>query len=291
MTVIKKKSNIKREIKDFILLYISATIAAYALEAILIPNDIMDGGVVGIAIIVAQLTGLGMSLLIFILNIPFVLLSLKRIGKTFAIKTMFGVASLSIMTMQFHHVERVFDDKMLAVIFGGIMLGSAIGLAMRANGTLDGTEALSVVLSEKLPFNVDDIILFINIIIFGVATFVFDIEKAAFSLITYFIAAAAINVVLKGFATQKKIAIISDKAVDIADTLLAEMNITSTIYEGIGAVSKDKKIKVEIVINRLEEMKVENLIKDIDPICFYSVVDISHVYGGEVSVRGVYGYV
>ena len=278
--VVEKKKHIGKEIKDFIQIFLAGTLAAYSLEGILIPNNIMDGGVVGIAIIMASLTGLSMSLLIFLLNLPFIVMSFKRIGLNFAIKTTFGVAVLSLMTVQFHHVGRLFEDKLLAVVFGGILLGSAIGLAMRASGTLDGTEALSVVLSEKLPFNVDDIILFVNIIIFGIASFVFDVEKAAYSLITYFIAATAINIVLRGFATQKKIAIITNRADDIMDTLLANMNMTSTLYKGFGAVSKQEVDKVEIVINRLEESKVLELIKDIDPDCFYSVIDISHVHGG-----------
>lgn len=283
--VMEKKKHVWKEIKDFIQLFIAGTLAAYSLEAILIPNNIMDGGIVGVSIILSALTGFSMSLLIFILNIPFVLLSFKRIGLNFAIKTMFGVAVLSIMTVQFHHIESVFDDKILAVVFGGILLGSAIGLAMRANGTLDGTEALSVVASEKLPFNVDDIILFLNIIIFTCSLVVFDIEKASYSLITYFIAAAAINIVLKGFATQKKISIMTTHSEDIMDTLLAKYDMTSTLYKGLGAVSKKEVDKVEIVINRLEEAKVLELIKDIDPTCMYSVIDISHVYGGRFKTK------
>lgn len=280
MTVVKEKPHIGREIKDYVQLFVASTLAAYALEGILIPNGIMDGGVVGLAIIGQELTGLSLSLLIFLLNLPFVFLSYRRIGLKFAIKTMFGVASLSIMVIQFHHTERVFDTTILAVVFGGILLGAAIGIAMRANGTLDGTEALSVVLSEKLPFNVDDIILAINVVIFAIAAYVFDIEKAGYSLISYFIAATAINVVLKGFATQKKIAVITSKHEDIMDTLLLQYNITSTHYVGKGAVSKENKNKVEIIINRLEEAKVTALIKDIDPACFFSVTDVSHVHGG-----------
>lgn len=286
MTVVKEKAHIGREVKDYVQLYVAATLAAYSLEGILIPNGVMDGGVVGLAIIGQELTGLSLSLLIFLINLPFIILSYKRIGLKFAVKTMFGVASLSVMVIQFHHVERVFDTTILAVVFGGILLGAAIGLAMRANGTLDGTEALSVVLSEKLPFNVDDIILAINVIIFAVAAYVFDIEKAGYSLISYFIAATAINVVLKGFATQKKIAVITSKHEDIMDTLLLQYNITSTHYVGTGAVSKENKDKVEILINRLEEAKVTALIKDIDPNCFFSVTDVSHVHGGRFKSNG-----
>lgn len=285
MTVVKEKPHIGREIKDYIQLFSAATLAAYSLESILIPNGIMDGGVVGIAIIVQELTGLSLSMLIFLLNLPFIVLSYKRIGLKFAFKTMFGVASLSVMVIQFHHVERVFDTTILAVVFGGILLGTAIGLAMRANGTLDGTEALAVVLSEKLPFNVDDIILIVNIFIFAVAAYVFDIEKAGYSLISYFIAATAINVVLKGFSTQKKIAVITTKYEDIMDTLLLQYNITSTHYVGTGAVSKENKDKVEIIINRLEEAKVTALIKDIDPDSFFSITDVSHVHGGRFKTK------
>lgn len=258
-------------------------IAAFALEVFLVPNNIIDGGIVGISIILSYLTKVNLGLLIFLINIPFFLLAFNKIGKKFVIQTFYaiGILSLAVNFLTTHHLP-VTHDLLLSTVFGGIALGTGVGLVLKHEGSLDGTEIMSLVLSKKFGFSVGEWIMAFNIFIYGASGLVFGWNKAMYAVLTYFIAFRVIDIVLEGLNSAKSIRIISDKSYEIGQELLEKLNIGVTYLKGIGAYSGNEKTIVFCVVSRLEMAKMKEIIKEIDPHAFISVVDVHEAYGGRM---------
>lgn len=256
-------------------------VAAFALEVFLVPNNIIDGGIVGISIILSYLTKINLGLLIFVLNIPFFLLAFNKIGKRFVIQTFYaiGILSLAVDFLTTHHLPTT-HDLLLATVFGGIALGTGVGIVLKNEGSLDGTEIMSLVLSKKFGFSVGEWIMTFNIFIYGASGLVFGWNKAMYAVLTYFIAFKVIDIVLEGLNSSKSIRIISDKSYEIGQELLSSLNIGVTYLKGVGAYSGAEKTIVFCVVSRLEMAKMKEIIKNIDPHAFISVVDVHEAYGG-----------
>lgn len=278
MSAVNKKKVLDR-ISRFVFLTLGPLIAAFALEGFLVPNKIIDGGIVGVSIIVSYLTKYNLGTLIFILNIPFLLLAFNKIGKKFVLQTFYAIIVLSV-ALNLLHTLHVTDDLLLSTVFGGIMLGTGVGLVLKNDGSLDGTEIMSLVLSKKYGFSVGEIIMAFNILIYGVAGLVFGWDRAMYSILTYFIAYRVIDTVLEGLNSAKSIRIISDHADEIGKELLETLEIGVTYLKGIGAYSGAKKKIIYCVVSRLELTKIKEIIKQIDPQAFISVVDVHEAYGG-----------
>ena len=256
-------------------------IAAFALEVFLVPNNIIDGGIVGISIILSYLTKINLGLLIFVINIPFFLLAFNKIGKKFVIQTFYAIAMLSLFLNIFAtHQHPVTNDLLLSTVFGGIILGAGVGLVLKNQGSLDGIYIMSLVLSKKFGFSVGEWIMLFNVFIYGAAGLVFGWNKAMYAVLTYFIAYRVIDTVLEGLNSAKSIEIISDKAYEIGKELLDKLDIGVTYLKGIGAYSGTEKTIVYCVISRLELAKMKEIIKSIDPSAFISIVDVHEAYGG-----------
>ena len=280
-----KKSLFLSILRKFIFLTLGPLIAAYALECFLVPNNIIDGGIVGIGIILAHLTKYNLGLLIFVLNLPFILFAFNKIGKKFVFQTFYAIAMLSAGVNIFHSVKNVTDDLLLATVFGGIILGFGVGLVLKNEGSMDGTEIMSLVLSKKFGFSVGEIIMGFNVIIYAAAGFVFGPEKAMYAIITYFIASRVIDVVLEGLNNSKSVRIISDSANEIGQALLERLDVGVTYLGGIGGLSGKEKTLIYCVVTRLEMAKLKEIVKEIDPSAFLSVVDVHETYGGRVKKR------
>ena len=256
-------------------------VAAFALEVFLVPNNIIDGGIVGISIILSYLTKINLGLLIFLINIPFFFLAFNKIGKKFVIQTFYaiGMLSLAVNFFTIHHLPAT-HDLLLSTVFGGIILGTGVGLVLKNDGSLDGTEIMSLVLSKKFGFSVGEWIMTFNIFIYGASGLVFGWNKAMYAVLTYFIAFKVIDIVLEGLNSSKSIRIISDKSYEIGQELLTSLNIGVTYLKGVGAYSGAEKTIVFCVVSRLEMAKMKEIIKNIDPHAFISVVDVHEAYGG-----------
>ena len=256
-------------------------IAAFALEVFLVPNNIIDGGIVGVSIILSYLTKINLGLLIFLINIPFFFLAFNKIGKKFVIQTFYaiGMLSLAVNFLTVHHLP-VTHDLLLSTVFGGIALGTGVGLVLKNEGSLDGTEIMSLVLSKKFGFSVGEWIMAFNIFIYGASGLVFGWNKAMYAVLTYFIAFKVIDIVLEGLNSAKSIRIISDKSYEIGQELMEKLNIGVTYLKGVGAYSGAEKTIVFCVVSRLEMAKMKEIIKNIDPAAFISVVDVHEAYGG-----------
>ncbi len=212
---------------------------ATGLGIFLIPNQVIDGGITGISIMLSHLTGLNLGIFLFILNLPFVFMGHKQIGKTFAFSTVFGILTLSILTTLFHSIPAFTDDILLATIFGGMALG--VGLVIRYGGALDGTEILAILINKKISFSVGEIVMFFNVFILGAAGFVFSWDRAMYSILAYVIASKAIDTVVNGFEQSKSIWIISKQQEALGEAINSELGRGVTYLHGEGAYTGDNK--------------------------------------------------
>ena len=287
---ISKKTRALDLTRRIVLIAIGAIMTAYALEAILIPNAVIDGGVTGVSIMGNYLFGVPLGVLLFILNIPFVFLGYKQVGKTFAILTMVGIALLSVSTSLLHGIEPILssNDPLLIVLSGGVMLGVGIGIVLRNGGALDGSEVLAVLVSRNVPFSVGDIILFINAFIFIGAGFIYGLEGALYSATTYYIAKIVIDVVQVGLEKSKSVKVVSKYSEEIGSTIQDRLGRGVTYSEGRGGFSNEKMDIVTCVITRMEENKIITVIKEIDPTAFVVITDVAEVRGGSFKKRNIH---
>ncbi len=285
----------KRENKTWLMAFqmmmniIGGLIAAYGLESVLIPNNVSDGGVTGISIVGSQLTGLPLGIFIGVLNIPFVYLGYKQIGKSFAILSVTGIASLSVGTVIMHHVPTIIEgDALLITVVGGIILGFGMGISLRNGGALDGIDMLAVLLSRKLPFGTSDLILFLNTFVFIVVSTVFGLQGAVLSAIAYFIASKVIHIVEEGLSGAKTFKIITSEPQEMVEKIRDRLGRNATLNQIQGAYSKESYYEITCVINRLEERKIKDIIDDVDPKAFVVVYEVTEVKGGNFQKRDIH---
>ncbi|MFG6494552.1 YitT family protein [Fictibacillus sp. UD] len=271
-----------------ILITFGAILMAVGLEIFLVPNRVIDGGIAGISIMLSHITGFKLGIFLFALNLPFIFIGYKQIGKTFAFSTLYGIIILSIATTLLHPVPPFTDDLLLATVFGGIFIGVGIGMVIRSGGSLDGTEILAILSNSKLPFSVGEIIMFFNIFILGAAGFVFTWDRAMYSLIAYFIAYKTIDLTITGLEESKSAWIISENHKDIGDAILHRLGRGVTYLKGEGAYTGDEKGVVFCVITRLEEAKLKDIVDEFDSSAFLAIADIAEVKGGRFKKRGIH---
>ncbi|WP_339175810.1 YitT family protein [Solibacillus sp. FSL R5-0691] len=283
------KQDIAKSIGQKIIVIIGGLIAAYGLEAVLIPNNVSDGGITGISIVISQLTPISLGLLIALLNIPFIYLGYKQIGKTFAINSVIGIASLAIGTSLMHHVPTIITgDALLITVVGGIILGIGMGLALRNGGALDGIDMLAVLLSRKLPFSTSDLILFLNFFVFIIVSFVFGFKGALLSAIAYYIASKVIIIVEEGLSGSKTYKIITNEPLKMVETIRDRLGRSATFNTVYGAYSHQEFQEITCVINRMEESKIKGIIREIDPNAFVTVYEVVEVKGGNFKKQNIH---
>lgn len=271
-----------------LMIAIGAILMSIGLELFLVPNQILDGGVVGVSIILSHLSGVRLGIFIFVLNIPFFFLGYKQIGKTFALSTLFGITILSICTSFLHNIDAITPDLLLATVFGGIVLGTGVGLVIRYGGSLDGSEILAILFNKATPFSVGEIIMIINLVIFTIAGFVFTWEQAMYSFLAYFIAFKTIDIVIQGLDESKSVYIISEKIEDIGDAIMDRLGRGVTYLHGEGAFTGENKKVIFTVITRLEEAKLKSIVEEIDDHAFLAVGNIAEVRGGRFKKKDIH---
>lgn len=271
-----------------ILITLGSALVSVGLELFLVPNNIIDGGIVGISIIFAYLTKLPIGLFLLLLNLPFLFIGYKQIGKTFALSTLFGVTVMSIGTTLLHPVAPLTEEPILSAVFGGIILGVGVGLVIRSGGSLDGTEIVAILVGKKSPFSVGEIVMFFNLFILGSAGFVFGFDNAMYSLMAYFIAFKMIDVTIEGFDESKSVWIISDRSKEIGDAILSRLGRGVTYLRGEGGYTGDGKKVIFCVITRLEEAKLKAIVEEKDSSAFLAVGNIHDVKGGRFKKRDIH---
>lgn len=275
-------------LKRVVFLFFGAALVSVGLEIFLVPNKIIDGGIVGISIISSYLSGVSIGVYLFVLNLPFLYVGYKQIGKTFALSTLFAVAIMSIGTTLLHPVSPLTFDPLLASIFGGIILGIGVGMVIRSGGSLDGTEIVAILISKKTPFSVGETVMFFNLFILSSAGFVFGWNNAMYSLIAYYIAYKMIDITIEGFDESKSVWIISDSYKDIGDALLHRLGRGVTYLDGEGAFTGSNKKVIFCVITRLEEAKMKSIVEEYDPFAFVAVGNIHDVKGGRFKKKDIH---
>ena len=280
-----KKSKLSQYVKKYIYIFIGSIITAVGLEIFLIPNNIIDGGVVGISIMLSAITGLPIGAFLILINLPFLYLGYKHIGKAFAIATTFAVISLSFWSSVFLPVLPVTNDYFLAAVFGGIITGTGVGIIIRNGGSLDGTEIVAILTDKKTVFSVGEIVMFINLFILSSASLVFGWDKAMYSLVAYFVIAKMIDVVLKGLEETYSVMIVTSQHTDILNRLMLEMDKGVTVLHGEGGYTKEKRKILYCVVTRLEIDKLKNMVLDIDEGAFVTINPVSDIVGGRLRVK------
>jgi uncharacterized membrane-anchored protein YitT (DUF2179 family) len=272
----------------YLFIAFGALLVAIGLELFLVPNNIIDGGVIGLSIIFSYLSGYSLAFFIVVLNIPFMIIGYKQIGKTFAINTLIGVAFLAFFSTLFHHYDAMTDELMLASIFGGIILGIGVGTIIRFGGALDGTEIIAILATKKLGFSVGEIVMFFNIFILGSAGFVFAWDAAMYSLITYYIAFKVIDIVIEGLDESKSVTIISDNSEEISEAIMDRLGRGVTHIYGKGGYTKEDKELLYCIVTRLEVAKLKSIVHEHDPKAFIAIEHVADVMGGRFNKKAIH---
>lgn len=286
--MVRRKNRILNLIKKYFFLFVGAWLASIGLEIFLVPNLIIDGGVTGISIMASFLSKVPLGVFIFVLNLPFLFVGYKQIGKTFVISTLFSITMLSIGVSVLHPVPGLTQDTLLATVFGGILLGIGVGLVVRYGGSLDGTEIVAIVISKRTSFSVGEIVMFFNIFILSSAGLIFGWDRAMYSLIAYFIAYKVIDIIIEGLDESKGVFIISDKQDEIAEILMARLGRGVTCLEGKGGYSGEAKGVLYAVVTRLEVAKLKGIIEEVDENAFVTINDVHDVMGGNLKKRSIH---
>lgn len=271
--------------KHLVQMIVGTGLAVIAMKGFMIPNRFLDGGVTGVSILLHEIFHIKISLLTIILNLPFIYLGYKRIGKTFAVQTSIAIALLS-LGLVFVNINPITTDKLLIAIFGGILIGSGIGLVIRAGGVADGAEVIAVFTKRRTGFSNSEIIMVINTVIFAVAALKFGIETAMYSVITYFTATKATDYVVDGIEEFTAMNIISSHPGEIKTMLVNDLGKGITVYKGERGYlpgSFDVKSDCEIIVTivtRLEIKQIEDAVAVIDSNAFVYVQTIKEASGG-----------
>ena len=246
------------------MIILGAALSSVGLEIFLIPNNIIDGGIVGISIMSSYITHFPLGIFTFGLNLPFLIMGYRQIGKTFVLSTLFAIICLSVGGSLLHPISGLTHDVFLAAIFGGIINGAGVGLIIRAGGSLDGTEMIAIIFDKKISFSIGEIVMFFNVFILGSAGFLYGWDRAMYSLVTYFIAFKVIDIVVEGFDSSKGVMIVSDCYSDIAAALTDRLGRGVTLLEGQGGYSKLETTVIYVVVSRLEITKLKSIVLGFD---------------------------
>ena len=282
------KITAKGFVRDIIFISLGIFSAAFGLKGFLIPNDFIDGGATGIALLISELTVAKFGVMLVLINIPFLLLGLGVIGRNFAIKAGLAITGLA-LTTAFIDFKPITDDKLLVAVFGGFFLGAGIGLTIRGGAVIDGTEVVALVLSKRLGTTVGDIITVINIIIFGIAAYFLSIDIALYAMITYLAASKTVDFVIEGIEEYTGVTIISSHNEEIKEMIINKLGRGVTVYRGRGGFGKqghtDEKNIIYTVITRLEISKLNTEIQKIDRNAFVVMTTIKDIKGGMIKKR------
>ncbi|HMJ08072.1 MAG TPA: YitT family protein [Pyrinomonadaceae bacterium] len=275
---------VRHEVKNVLLIGLGIFSAAFGLKGFLLSSRFIDGGVTGISMLLAEVLGLPLSVLIFVINLPFIVLGYRQIGWKFAVKSTSAIAALAVCLAVVKFPD-ITPDKLLTAVFGGFFIGAGIGLAIRGGSVLDGTEIAALLVSKNSHLlKVGDVILILNIFIFLAAAIFLGIESAMYSILTYIAASKTIEFLINGFEEYTALTIISSRNNEIKEIIIQRLHRGVTVLKGSGGVGSTGESGVETVlycvVTRLEIGNIKNAAKEIDPNAFITTHSLSDVDGG-----------
>ncbi len=285
------KRKIIHIVRDTFFILIGIVSAGFGLKGFLLPNLFIDGGAMGISLLISETTGVSLSILIVAVNLPFLILGYSQIGKQFAIKSIIAIIGLALI-VHFTPYPLITSDKLLIAVFGGFFLGAGIGMAIRGGAVIDGTEVLAIHLSKSTGLTIGDVILIFNIIIFSFGAYILSIEVALYAMLTYLSASRTINFVIEGVEEYTGITIISESSDQIRLMITEMLGRGVTIYSGKRGYGKrgDSLKQIDIVytvITRLEIAKLKKEVQEIDPDAFIVMNSIKDTKGGMIKKRAL----
>ncbi|MFD0792963.1 YitT family protein [Mucilaginibacter litoreus] len=276
---------IKNVLVDTTLIVFGILAAGFGLKGFLLSSHFIDGGVTGVSMLVADLSHIPLSVLIFVINIPFLFLGYRKLGFTFALKSAVSIAGLS-LCLAFVHFPDVTHDKLLTAIFGGVFIGAGIGMSIRGGAVLDGTEIAALLVSKKAQIvRVSDVILILNVVIFTAAVFQLGVEPGLYSILTYLSASKMIDFILNGLEQYTGITVVSAKGEEIRVAITQSLGRGVTVYQGKSGYGKDGHINspreiIFTVATRLEVPLLKREILKIDPAAFIVQTSVDDTTGG-----------
>jgi uncharacterized membrane-anchored protein YitT (DUF2179 family) len=268
---------------EYFQIFVGIVLTSLGLKAFLLPNGFLDGGVTGIALLVRTQVDINMSYLLIFFSIPFLILGYFTVSKRIVIKSVISILGVALF-IHFENFQTITNDKLLISIFGGLLVGSGIGIAIRNGSVLDGSEILGIYLNDKFGLSIGKIVMLFNIVLFTITAFVESIEVALYSILTYIIAAKVTDTVIEGFEDFIGVTIVSEKNSVIRKLILEELGVGLTMYKGSsGYGNKGKHEEFDIIhsiINRIDIKKMYRLVNTIDENAFIIEFDVNKVKGG-----------
>jgi uncharacterized membrane-anchored protein YitT (DUF2179 family) len=280
---------IRRTIVDIFLISAGIVSAGFGLKGFLLSNGFIDGGATGMSLLIAKLTGAPLSILLVIINLPFLIMGFRVIGREFAVKAVLAIIGLAIVVAIVPYPE-ITKDKLLIAVFGGFFLGAGIGLSVRGGAVIDGTEVLAIAMSRKFGVSIGDVILIINIIVFSFAAYLVSIETALYAMLTYLSASKTVDFLLEGIEEYTGVTIVSPKADEIREMISYQLHQGVTVYRGERGFGKtgEKHHDIPIiytVLTRLEINRLKAEVNRIDPNAFMVMNSVKDTIGGMTKKR------
>ncbi|MFT6746320.1 MAG: uncharacterized membrane-anchored protein YitT (DUF2179 family) [Glaciecola sp.] len=280
---------LKHLLRDSFFILLGVVAAAFGLKGFLLPNGFIDGGVTGISLLTEKLTGQSLSVLILVINLPFLVLGFSTLGKQFVFRSVVAIILLS-FAIHLLNFPAITDDKLLIAAFGGFFLGLGIGLVVRGGAVIDGTEVLAIYISKKTSATIGDVILVFNVIIFSFGAYVLSVEIALYAMLTYMVASKTVDFIIDGIEEYLGVTIISQKSEEVRLAIIENLGRGCTMYTGKnGYAPKGAELKnldiVYTVITRLELAKLHTELDKVDPDAFVVMNSIKDAKGGMIKKR------
>ncbi len=269
--------------RDFFWIAIGAFLAAVSIRVFLFPNHLIDGGVVGVALILARLFGDNyLSYFLLVLNLPFVVLAFRLIRRTFVVHMLIAILLFAGSLLLLETTPPFQGEVLEIVVFGGAILGVGVGLIIRNGGCVDGTEIMAIILNRKWGFTIGQIVLIANIFVFGAYGLIFrDWHIALQSLMTYIVAFKMIDLVIVGLDELKSVMVMSSKPTELAKIIMKEMGLGLTIMHGKGGYSGASREIIFIIVERLDLAQLKEIVLREDPEAFMAVENLHEVVTGK----------
>lgn len=281
-------SPLRREARNFLLILVGCLSAGLGLHGFLLTSNLIDGGVTGVSMLLSAVTGWPLSIFIPLVNVPFIIVGYRSLGRAFAVRSMLGISGLAAV-LALVHFPVVTNDRVLDAVFGGFFLGAGIGLAVRGQAVLDGTEIAALLISRHSSLvKVGDVILSFNVGLFIVAMAVLGVESALYSILTYMAAARTLDFIIHGIEEYVAITVMSHDSDFIRRRITGELGRGITVYRARGGMSGDEREILYCVVTRLEIGRVKMIVREVDERAFVVIQPLADVQGGTVRKRAIH---
>ena len=274
---------LRNEIINFIMITIGAIIAAFAIEEFLAPNDIFDGGIVGVSMITSSFTHIKLSIITWVFNVPFLLFAWKKKGRLFVVRSVYAMTVFAVSMGFFERSPAVTYENLLAVTFGGLILGVGVGLILRYGGCLDGTEIVASILSRRLHLSIGRQVLCFNIVLYIVVGILYGWDRGLYSILTYVLVSVVMTKVEEGFDAQRGCMIFAQDVDEVKDRIYNELGRTCTEWDTVGYIGGENKA-LYVVISQYELRQLRDIVSDIN--CFVTVCEIDEIIGKNIKQKG-----